>query len=296
MKKLFALLLTLSLVLALAACGDKTPGGRLSIPPPSGSSQGAGTAGQNSAQKEEGYIWTLTIDQEQTQVVDADVGASLLMKLKLSMSKEGGDDPFGAYRGELYYEQDTDFGILAAFLQTADANIWGKNDTFEIELLPYDETQMDEFEESLTSGAKEPEDMEEPNPSEPWFPSLAPLVPETSGPSLAPLIEIHAMHFAPDIPFTEKDFGIDVSVPEGLLDIHGGDDDDTYDASVDLGEFGAASVSGEAPLPYSITLKSNTGSDDMYVIFTLYLHDGSTYVFRGTIDKIPLSDTISVDD
>ncbi len=294
------LLLALTMAFALAACGGKPSGGRLSIPPPSGSSQGAGTAGRDNAQEEEGYIWTLTIDQEQTQVVDADVGASLFLKMKLSMSKEGGDDPFGAYRGELYYEQDTDFGILAAFLQTSDAQIWGKNDAFEIELLPYDETRMEEFKESSTSGAKESEGneeagaAEEPDSSEPWRPTLAPLVPETSGPSLAPLIKNHAMHFAPDIPFTEKDFGFDVSLPEGLLDVTG--NDGSYNASVDLREFGAMSISAEGHQPYSITLTSNTGSDDMYVIFTLYIHDGSTYVFRGTIDKIPLSDTISVGD
>lgn len=292
MKKILAPLLAVMMIFTLTACSDKTPGGRLSIPPPSGSSQGAGTAGQNSAQKEEGYIWTLTIDQEQTQVVNEEVGASLFLKMKLSMSKEGGDDPFGIYRGELYYEQDTDFGKLASFLQTADANIWGKNDTFEIELLPYDETQMEEFKESTTSGAKESEDMEEPDTSEPWFPSLAPLVPETSGPSLAPLTETHAMHFASDVPFTEKDFGIDVSFPEGLLDVTG--NDGNFNASVDLKELGVMSISAEGHQPYSITLNSHTGSDEMYVIFTLYIHDGSTYVFGGTIDKIPLSDTISV--
>lgn len=236
--------------------------------------------------KPEEYIWTITIDQQNTEVLSEELGASAVFTLKLSMSKEGGDTPLGHYRGEVYYDQNVDFGMLAQFMDGTDAGLWGKNDSFEIDLGPYDKEQMEEFQALLAEQGRAPGGAEEPEAGQ------EPAQPASSLPPLAPLVQTHAMHLGENIPFTEKDFSTNVSVPYGFLDIY--NDGDTAHASVNLYELGSASASGEMTMPYSVTLGSNTGSDEMYVIFTVYGGGGASFVFRGTIDKVPLSDTIAV--
>ena len=271
MRKIWRILSAGLLMLLLAACNQ----------------QGLPVTHPDEPKPEE-YIWTMTIDQQNTEVLSEELGASAVFTLKLSMSKEGGDTPFGVYRGEVYYDQNVDFGMLAQFMDGTDAGLWGRSDNFEIDLGPYDKERMDAFRASLAEQGREPGGTDETEAGQ------EPAEAASSLPPPAPLVQTHAMHFGENIPFTEKDFSTNVSVPGGFLDIY--NDGDTAHASVNLYEFGSASASGEMTMPYSVTLDSNTGSDEMYVIFTIYGGGGASFVFRGTIDKVLLSDTIAVGD
>ena len=86
MKKVITLLLALSLVFALAACGGKSPDGHLPIPPPSNIQQDEGDDGRDSAKEpgqsapDSGKGGILTEDGECTQKQMEDTIVSYLSK------------------------------------------------------------------------------------------------------------------------------------------------------------------------------------------------------------------------
>ena len=211
----------------------------------------------------EAYIWTLTVDDRQQVTVDEEVGASVTVGIHLSASKEGGDTPLGVYHGELRYTCETDFGLLGAFLEQSDADAWGENDALEFELVPYDEAAYTAFTGADSSGDN------------------------TDKPALAPLVNATAMYCAPDMEFTSSDLDMAVTMPAGLLEVFAGEDGAS--AQVDLGEFGAWSFSSDAAMPYSILLV-----EPAELGVQVELHGAEEWVFRGTVDKIPLSETVAV--
>ena len=300
MKRIGLIILVIVLLAGVCACD----GQEIADAGQAESSQGQTNVSEESvpppSPEPEEYIWTITIDEEQNEVVDAEVGASMYSRLKLSMSKTGGETPFGVYRGEIDYSYEMDMGsILSAFLDAADTDGWGKNDSFEIELLPYDEIDFEAFEAGVAAVFETGD--ETGGEEGALSPSLAPLVseqpedteeadtePEPSGdPSLAPLQNYYAMYCGEDLVFTEEDFSTSVSMPEGLLDFQG--DGDYASGSINLGPLGSYSDAGEVMMPYSIMLIRPA---ELEVQFTLY--GNHNYVYRGTIDKVPLSDTIEV--
>jgi len=278
MKRIGLVILAIVLLTGLCACNAEEA---------AGAGERAGASAESPLQpspEPEEYIWTITIDDEQNEVVDAEVGASIQSRLRLSMSKEGGDEPYGVYRGEIEYSYDLDFGMLDAYLKTNDANGWGKSDAFTIELLPYDEIDFEAFEAGVAAVSGNLESAGEETES-------AGETEETQSqalPSLAPLVNAYAMHLGDNLEFTEMDFSTDVSIPEGLLNFQS--DNKTAYGSVNLGSLFSASAGGEYSTPYSIVLNNPA---ELPVQFTLY--GEHNFVYRGTIDRVPLSETVSVE-
>ena len=256
MRKLFILLLATLLTLALAACDDIPTLENHDTDQPEATSPA--------------YIWTISIDDSQSQTYgEGQLTATYTVHLSASM--EGGDSPLGEYQGELRvdYSGQPDEATLFAieFLQGSyDFDGWGENDAFSFTLVPYDQEQLMQY----VAGAYQGE-----------------------GARTAPLLTGIAMYAAEDIPWTDSDWGM--SLNAGLTGVFGVDaeGDETGASSQVYTPFGndAAASSGGAPLRCTIHL-----IDEGRAQLNIWSH-GNVDVnlsFNGTIDKIPIEDTVKV--
>ncbi len=266
MRKSLIFALIVLLLLPLTACSEKMA---LEIEKPSGAETILETAKPLETEPPElGYIWTISIDDTKSETYgDGQLTANYTVHL--SASKEGGDSPIGDYRGEIRvdYQGVPDAATIFAieFLEGSyDFEGWGDNDAFSFSMEPYDHTEMMGFVTAAYQGA---------------------------GARLAPLIEGIAMHTAEDIPWTSSDWGMGLDA--GLEGVFGIDafGDDTGGASNVYTPFGGGSASSDEPVPLRCSIHF---IDESRVQLNIWSHGNMdvNLSFNGTLDKVPLSDTI----
>ena len=254
MKRVIGLFLILTVLALLVAC--KQPGEPIDEP-----SEPTETVSED-------YIWTVSIDELSTQ--DHGEGNSATYRVHLSASKEGGADPLGDYRGELRVEYAFNpsgdaQAALAIIGAPLDGEGWGEKDDLTFTMEPFDIAPLQQFVASAHQGEE---------------------------PALAPLLEGIAMYTADDVPWTDSDWNMGMSGGiEGLfgIDVSGSENGGQGDL---FSVFGNQSVSGSerVPLRYSIHfLDENRVRLDIWSFGPIDVN----LSFNGTLDKIPLSETIS---
>lgn len=335
MKRRHIVCLLLVLALALAACGSK--GGKETTAPAGASSVPAQTTsgtegGQTGAQQEdefvstgdywedlrekwrreknEGYVWTITIDD--MTVVDAAGLAKVTYDLDLSCSHVG-TERNGIYAGSLAMSFGADLSGLNALMSmmggtasTNSADGWFRNDAFVMELLPYNADKEEGFIGSLDLKIDENGEAVPRTESNPYADAIVGQMMEGmgSGDEDFELESIPVSYwFDWDYHMTEGDMSQSYSVT-GVMGI--GSASGGMDASGEhiSGSAVAHSPLGgvftdrydetfDAPFPYIIRVYE-TGQ----VVFELHLATGGPVVikFYGTIDRIPVSETTVVKD
>ena len=249
---------------------------------------------------EQGYVWTITIDD--AEVIDMMGLVQVNYKMQLSCSHVG-YDMFGAYRGEMSMEYAADMDNLGELLTLTggsmdyDADGWFKNENFLMLLEPF--SQKDK---------------------EIWVEIYGKL-PEAEDPIAQAILEQYLGAVFEDVGSGEQDFeknnspaghwfDLDFRMTEGdmsgflqLTNIAYGTTSGggTVDASGKNTQ-GSAVVSHplvgtfqeryeeviETPMPYTLEVY-----DAGQVVFTLYSANGGpvTVKLYGTIDKIPVEET-----
>ncbi len=227
------------------------------------------------APREAGKMWTMTIDDHWEKPVEEQFGITLSSGMTLSMSKEGGDDPFGEYRGEIAFDYSMDMGSLGAMLSQMGAKLdydldgWGKSANFTLELIPFD---ADSYSKFLSDSAGMP---------------VAP--PSPSGG--------RAYCKGEDFSFEDKDFSGTFDIDMGKLlgvSVTGNEKGAVGSGfSIATGPISSAVEGGK--LPWVVLL-----SDDGSVSFTFIgtAAEGQTpydiMTYKGAVDNVPLDKTVKV--
>ena len=218
---------------------------------------------------EESYIWTISLDDTKTQ--DHGDGISASYTVHLSASKEGGAAPLGDYRGEIRIDYALDPGAdmqaALSFLDaTLDAEGWGENSEFAFTVAPFELERFQQFVAAAHQGEDE---------------------------ALAPLLEGTGMYTCEDLQWSDSDWNMGLSGGvEGIwdLDISG----DEAGASGTLSSiFGNQSVGSGERVPFRFSLHFLDESRVRLDIWSFGVIDVNL-TFFGTLDKIPLSDTLPV--
>jgi len=249
------------------------------------------------SEKEEGYVWTITIDE--ATVLDAMGLAEVTYDLDLSCSHVG-EEMNGVYCGELSMSFSADLsglnelmGAMGGTASTDSADGWFRNDAFAMRLEPYDAENEALFNASLEVGEAEEAD--------PYTQALVSSMLDRMG-SGSKAFEENTLpvshYFDWDYHMTEGDMSNSYSVT-GIMGI--GSASGGIDASgKHISGYGIArsplggvytdrySEDFFAPFPHIIRVYE---SGD--VVFELHSATGGPVVikFYGTIDRIPVSET-----
>ena len=257
------------------------------------------------SEKEEGYVWTVSIDA--MTVLDALGLAECTYDLDLSCSHVG-KDMNGVYAGRLAMRFDADLsglnemiGALGGTASTSHTDGWFRNDNFVMELKPYDAEKEQAFIGSLDLALDENMEIVPKNESDPYTDAIVGPMLEQMGSGTEQFEKDQtpvSYWFDWDYNMTEGDMSQSYSVTGimGIASASGGMDasgkhisgsavahsplggvyTDRYDETLD------------APFPYIIRVYE-TGQ----VVFELHSSSGGPVVikFYGTIDKIPVSET-----
>ena len=256
------------------------------------------------AQKNEGYVWTITIDS----LVELDVMGLVKAKYDLDLSASHvGWTADGVYAGEMAFKFDADLGGLNAMVgalggraSTNHVDGWFRNDKFVMELTPYNKAKEDAFVSTLNYTLEQLGSPEE-----------APQTPQTAADAFAaPLLETmgskpdaYELANAPksywfdwEYNMTEGDMSQFYSVT-GILGIGSGwgslnaEGDHLEAHGHALGWRDDISEDFHSPFPYVMHLYENGR-----VTFELHSQKGGPVVliFRGRLDSIPVEQTILV--
>lgn len=253
-----------------------------------------------------GYVWTITIDE--ATVIDALGLTKVTYDLDLSCSHIG-EDMFGVYRGSMAMSYDADvsgvnqlFALLGGKSQS-DTKGWFRNDRFVMELTDYNAEKEHGFISTLEPYDEENDEMSQQEAYAAIGDALVALMANkdkefetTSSPK--------AYWFDWDYHMTSGDMSSYYSVSGFFSGV-------TYNAEGSMDSSGGhISSHGTATVPYIAMTFSERYSDDFEspfpyiirvyetgeVVFELHSATGGPVVvkFYGTIDKIPVEDTIAV--
>lgn len=259
-------------------------------------------------EKNEGFVWTITIND--AAVIDAMGLVNAKYELGLSASHVGYNME-GVYGGEMDFKFSADLSGLNAFLgamggvaNTGKLGGWFKNDKFIMELTPYNKVKEDAFISTLDYTSDELgsiDDDPKPKPdltdayAKPFLDNMG-SKPDEYEKANAPL----SYWFDWEYNMTEGDMSQYYSV-HGVMGIGSGWGSLSADGEHLEGHGSAVSPFGtfrddisedfHAPFPYVIHVYENGR-----VTFELHSQRGGgvVIIFRGKIDKIPVSDTILV--
>lgn len=248
----------LAIMFALAACSG-APGGVLPqepLPEPEPTPEPT----------PEQYVWTIEIDDDCLQSI---YGITVNSHCKASMSKVGGDDPYGVYNGELFMDFTTDLGEWADLLNALggvsyDLDGSAGDSAFTMDFVPYEHQELLSF----VNGTRETQ------------------------PELAPLLEGTGMYINPalNLPEGDSDMFINMNLA-GIASVSGTGDLNSGSGHADsiVGSYSASS--SRAGMPCTILQLP-----DGRIQLTLYSTGGAEFDIKyyGTIDKVLESDTIAV--
>jgi len=254
-------------------------------------------------QDNEGYVWTINIDQ--ITVLDVMGLASVSYDLDLSCSHTG-PTMDGVYSGTLAMEYEADLNGMVELLTLAggsidyDADGWFENDRFVMRLQEYDELVELQFDSTLTASASDLTE-EEQAIVDAYVGSILEGV--GSGD------EEFEKDSTPAATWYDWDFHMTAGDMSGYINMTGicfgiaGASGTVDESGVQTQGSAYASAFGysfseryaeeiQNPFPYAIRVYE-TGQ----VVFELYSSNGGpvTVKFYGTIDKIPVGDTVTVD-
>ena len=253
-------------------------------------------------EKNEGYVWTITIDD--VAVIDAMGFAEVTYDLDLSCSHVG-QEMNGVYSGSLGMNFKADLsgineliGSMGGSASTDNIGGWFVNDSFVMDLKPYDETSKEEFIASL-----EPEETEEDAANDYADAIVGPML-QKMGSGNKPFEENSvpvSYWYDWDYHMTDGDMSNSYSVTgvmgiasaSASMDASGTHVSGSGIAHSPLGGVYSSRYAKdfEAPFPYIIHVYE---SGD--VVFELHSPNGGPVVikFYGAIDKIPVSQTTVV--
>ncbi len=261
---------------------------------------------QDDQARNEGYVWTLSIDD--VAAVDAMGLAKMKYGLKLSCSHVGPERD-GVYRGSLALAYGADLSGLTEMIGSLGGRTsanrlagWFRNDKFIMKLSPYSKEKEQGFIGSLDLVMNEDHEAV-PKPSDPYADAIA-------GPMLAQMAagsrdfekesDPESYWFDWDYHMTSGDIGYSYSI-SGVMGMAGGkatlaEDGSSVEASgkavTPLGSYSDRyDKDYDAPFPYVIRVYGNGRA-----VFELHSPEGGpvTIKFYGQIDRIPVSQTTVV--
>lgn len=209
------------------------------------------------------YIYTITVDDTFIQKY---LGATATFVMKASLSHIG-TDPYGEYRGEYNLTFNVDMGVIGEISGAAyDLDGWFGNDSFTFVLDPYKVKDHSAYDREQRA---------------------------TDGPMLAPLVPYTAMSLGGAMPYNQGDTSMFVAFDSGgLADLQlSGNLEQGVEGGIDsiVGSWSGSDIGGMPA--YSVLVNKNQS-----VIIDLYSPNAPEQIrwFKGTIDAIPLKDTIQV--
>lgn len=257
----------------------------------------------------EGYVWTITI--KDVDVIDVMGLCTATYNVDLSASHIG-KDMFGPYFGEFGFDYSADMGGLSALLTAQggsvnyDADGWFRNDRFLFELSPYEKDEEDMMEAIVNSNSEYATMTEEEKAIMDAF--MGEVYDLDNEEPFEKESQAEAMWWAFDIPMTDGDMsayfemnGILGGIVDGKSEVDATGKNVAADIRVAFALYsGGAMVykfderyseneTFENPIPYTIKVYPNEN-----VVMTLYSAQGGPVTTKcyGTIDKIPVEDTI----
>ena len=260
---------------------------------------------------EVGYVWTITIND--VDVIDVMGLCTATYNVNLSASHIG-EDMFGVYFGEFGFDYSADMGGLSALLTLQGGSVeydtdgWFKNDEFMFKLSPY-ELIDEEVLEAIVNVGSEYEGMSDDERA--YMDALmAQIYDLDNEEQFEKDSDAVAMWWAFDMPMTDGDMsgyfqmnGVLGGIVDGKGEVDSSGKNVAADVRVAFGLYANGSMIGkfderysetdtfENPIPYTIKVYP-----DNNVVMTLYSSTGGPVTTKcyGTIDKIPISDTVAV--
>ena len=250
---------------------------------------------------EEGYVWTITVDEE--KVLDVLGLAQVNYSFKMSCSHVG-PDRYGVYRGEMEMAYNADMDVLGQLLTVTggsmdyDGDGWCKNDSFLMRLEPYDKENDEEWVAAYATLPMGDDPMVQMIMSQIFGTMLTDI--GSSEEAFETENDPAGHWFDWDFRLTEGDLSAFMALTgiaygttsaSSYVDSSGKNVEAEGEAYLPLAGYFHERYSEEIenPIPYSVEVY-----EEDQVVVSFYSADGSPIVlkFYGTIDKKPVEETL----